>query len=71
MYIGQFHLNFLKSSTHEDLLEVKKAPELDNKDRIRAGSGHFFHGAGWVSGLWFWLGSGSGYKKFPQVHFRL
>ena len=37
----------------------------------RAGSGHFFHGAGWVSGLWFWLGSGSGYKKFPRVHFGL
>ena len=37
----------------------------------RAGSGHFFHGAGRVSGLWFWLGSGSGYRKFPRVHFGL
>ena len=36
MYNGQFHLNFLKSSTHRDLLEVKKAPELDNKDRIKS-----------------------------------
>ena len=26
----------------------------------RAGSGHFFHGAGRVSGLGFWPGSGSG-----------
>ena len=38
---------------------------------IRAGSGHFFHGAGRVSGLWFWLGSGSGYRKFPRVHYGL
>ena len=36
---------------------------------IRAGSGHFFHGAGRVSGLRFWLGSGSGYWKCPRVNY--
>ena len=35
----------------------------------RAGSGHFFHGVGRVSGLRFWLGSGSGYWKCPQVNY--
>ena len=35
----------------------------------RARSGHFFHGAGRVSGLWFWPESGSGYWKFTWVNF--
>ena len=43
----------------------KKNPTMT----FRAGSGHFFHGAGRVSGLRFWLGSGSGYWKCPRVNY--
>ena len=43
---------------------------LEQKYEVgRAGSGHFFHGAGRVSGLRFWLGSGSGYWKCPRVNY--
>ena len=71
---------FITTLSNADTLEYANADEYSitiesvklcqNATTIRAGSGHFFHGAGRVSGLLFWPGSGSGYWKSTTGQFR-